>query len=492
MRFETMNSSSKDPAVYPEKIELLIDGRWQQGSEGKTCELVNPATGQILAGIPMAGLADLRRAHDASFKGFAVWKAMPAAKRCDILRRGTDLMDQDRERIATILTMENGKPLSEARAEIGFSIEALQWCAEEGKRAYGRIIPSRLENQRQIVLKEPVGPVAAFAAWNFPASNVIRKIGGALGAGCSLILKASEETPGTAVAIARCLEEAGLPGGVLQLVFGVPDEISAYLLASPGIRKVSLTGSTSVGKLLQARAAETLKRCTMELGGHAPVIVHQDADVEKSIAVLLAAKFRNAGQVCTSPTRFYVHDAIYDRFVERFAEGASRLRVGNGLEAETQLGPIISRRRLAAVESLVEQARSAGARLVTGGKRVEGEGNFFTPTVLADVPPDAHILQKEPFGPIASFMAFSSFDDVIERANSTPYGLASFVFTGDAALAQRTELALEAGLVGVNNTAIAAPETPFGGINHSGYGAEGGIEGLEAYLRTKFVSEVFH
>ncbi|HWK66331.1 MAG TPA: NAD-dependent succinate-semialdehyde dehydrogenase [Rhizobiaceae bacterium] len=485
-------SSSKDTTVFPEKIELLIDGHWRQGSEGKSCELLNPATGQVLTGIAIASLADLRRAHDACVKGFAVWKATSAATRCEILRRAAELMEQDKEHIATILTMENGKPLAEARAEIGFSVEALQWYAEEGKRAYGRIIPGRIENQRQIVLKEPVGPVAAFAAWNFPASNVIRKIGGALGAGCSLILKASEETPGTAVAIARCLEKAGLPDGVLQLVFGVPDEISAYLLASPGIRKVSLTGSTSVGKLLQRRAAETLKRCTMELGGHAPVIVHHDADVDKAVPVLLAAKFRNAGQVCTSPTRFYVHDSIYERFVVRFAEGASRLKVDNGLQPGTQVGPIISQRRLAAVESLVEQAKSVGARLVTGGKRLEREGNFFAPTVLADVPPDARILREEPFGPIASFMAFSKFDDVIERANATPYGLASFVFTRDAALAQRTELALEAGLVGVNNTAISAPETPFGGINHSGYGSEGGSEGLEAYLRTKFISEVFH
>jgi len=483
---------TQSAAVFPETIELLIDGHWQRGGEGRTSELVNPATGQVLADISMASLADLRRAHDASLKGFAAWKAMSGAKRCDILRRGAELVEQDKGRIATILTMENGKPLSEAQAEIGFSVEALQWCAEEGKRAYGRVIPSRLENQRQIVLKEPVGPVAAFAAWNFPASNAIRKIGGALGAGCSLILKASEETPGTAVAIARCLQEAGLPDGALQLVFGVPDEISAYLLASPGIRKVSLTGSTSVGRLLQTRAAATLKRCTMELGGHAPVIVHHDADIDSSVAALPAAKFRNAGQVCTSPTRFYVHDDIYERFVDCFAEGASRLRVGNGLEPDTQVGPLVSRRRLAAVESLVEQATGVGARLVTGGKRLEGPGNFFAPTVLADVPQDARILQEEPFGPIASFMAFSNFDDVIERANSTPYGLASFVFTRDAALAQRTELALEAGLVGVNNTAIAAPETPFGGINHSGYGSEGGIEGLEAYLRTKFVSEVFH
>ncbi|MBS3652418.1 NAD-dependent succinate-semialdehyde dehydrogenase [Pseudaminobacter sp. 19-2017] len=478
-------------SVFPEKIELLVDGRWVQGSERNTAELVNPATAEVLTEIPLAGVADLQRALDASVKGFSVWKEMTAAGRCEALRKAAELMAADKERIATILTMENGKPLAEARAEIEFSVEALQWYAEEGKRAYGRMIPGRLENQRQIVLKEPVGPVAAFAAWNFPAANVVRKIGGALGAGCSLTLKASEETPGTAVAIARCLEKAGLPEGALQLVFGVPDEISSYLLASPVIRKVSLTGSTAVGKLLQRRAAETLKRCTMELGGHAPVIVHHDADIEKSVAVLIAAKYRNAGQVCTSPTRFYVHQDLYTPFVQLFAEKAAHLKLGNGLEAGTQVGPVITRRRLAAIESLVRDAETKGARLLTGGRRIERDGNFFAPTVLADVPSSARILREEPFGPVASIMPFSHFDDVIERANSTPYGLASFVFTRDAALAQRTELALEAGLVGVNNTAISAPETPFGGVNESGYGSEGGIEGLEGYLRTKFISEVF-
>jgi succinate-semialdehyde dehydrogenase/glutarate-semialdehyde dehydrogenase len=477
--------------VFREKIELFIDGCWVQGSEGKTANLFNPATGEILTTIALASEADLRRAHDASVKGLAIWKGMTAIERYKILQRAAKLLDDGQERIATILTMENGKPLAEARAEIGFSIEALRWYAEEGKRAYGRIVPGRLKNQRQIVLKEPVGPVAAFAAWNFPAANVIRKIGGALGAGCSLILKPSEETPCTAVAIARCLEEAGLPAGVLQLVFGVPDEVSSYLLACPGIRKVSLTGSTAVGKLLQVRAAETLKRCTMELGGHAPVIIHHDADVEKSVAALVAAKYRNAGQVCTSPTRFYVHQSIYTRFVELFADRAASLKLGNGLEPDTQMGPMIAPRRLTATESLVKDAVAKGARLVTGGKRIDREGYFFAPTVLAEVPQSARILREEPFGPVASFMPFTDFDDVIARANSTPYGLASFVFTRDAALAQRTELALEAGLVGVNNTAISAPETPFGGVNESGYGSEGGIEGLEAYLRVKFISEVF-
>lgn len=336
-----------------------------------------------------------------------------------------------------------------------------------------------------------MGVVAAFAAWNFPASNVIRKLAGALGAGCSIILKTAEETPGTAVAFARCFEKAGTPPGVINLVFGVPDEVSLHLLASPIPKKVSLTGSTAVGKLLQARAAQTLKRCTMELGGHAPVIVHADADIEKSVATLVAAKFRNAGQVCTSPTRFYVHVSIYETFVKQFCEAAGKLTIGNGLAADTQMGPMIAPRRLDAMQGLVDDAVGKGARLLLGGKRIDGKGYFYAPTILADVPDTARILTEEPFGPIASFQPFEDFDDVIARANSTPYGLASFVFTQSGALAQKTELALDAGLVGVNNTSISTPETPFGGVNESGYGSESGIEGLEAFQRVKSVSEIF-
>ncbi|RDV04663.1 NAD-dependent succinate-semialdehyde dehydrogenase [Undibacter mobilis] len=477
--------------MYDEKIALLIDGQWCDGSEGKSEALLNPATGEEIGRVPHASKADLDRALAAADRGFKVWKAMTPHERYKIIMKAADLIEADVERIARILTMENGKPLAEARGEILFSVEATRWYAEEGKRAYGRVVPGRLPNQRQIVLKEPVGVVAAFAAWNFPASNVIRKMAGALGAGCSIILKTAEETPGTAVAFARCFEKAGTPAGVINLVFGVPDEVSLHLLASPIPKKVSLTGSTAVGKLLQVRAAQTLKRCTMELGGHAPVIVHADADIEKSVATLVAAKFRNAGQVCTSPTRFYVHVSIYETFVKRFSDVAGKLTIGNGLAADTQMGPMIAPRRLDAMQGLVDDAVGKGARLLLGGKRIEGKGYFYAPTVLADVPDTARILTEEPFGPIASFQSFEDFDDVIARANSTPYGLASFVFTQSGALAQKTELALDAGLVGVNNTSISTPETPFGGVNESGYGSESGIEGLEAFQRVKSISEIF-
>jgi succinate-semialdehyde dehydrogenase/glutarate-semialdehyde dehydrogenase len=341
-----------------------------------------------------------------------------------------------------------------------------------------------------MVLKEPVGPVAAFAAWNFPASNAIRKISGALGAGCSIILKPAEETPGTAVAMARCFQEAGLPAGVLNIVFGVPADVSAHLLVSPIIKKVSLTGSTAVGKLLQKQAAETLKRCTMELGGHAPVIVHQDADLEKTLNILAAFKFRNAGQVCTSPTRFYVHKAIYEPFLDGFSERARRVKVGNGLDEGVQMGPMIAPRRLDAMDGFVSDALACGAKTVTGGRREGNKGYFYAPTLLRDVPDNARIMSEEPFGPIAPTTTFSDFDEVIERANSLPYGLASFVFTRDMALAHKSEVALDAGLVGVNHMMVSTPETPFGGVNQSGYGSESGIEGLEAYLRTKFVTEL--
>ena len=477
--------------MYDEQIALLIDGVWRAGSEDKSQPLLNPATGEEIARVPHASSADLDEALVAAEKGFRVWKAMTAIERYRIMMKAADLIDADIERIARNLTMENGKPLAEARGEVAFSADVTRWYAEEGKRAYGRIVPGRLPNQRQIVLKEPVGVVAAFAAWNFPASNVIRKLAGALGAGCSIILKTAEEAPGTAIAFARCFETAGVPAGVVNLVFGVPDEVSTHLLASPVPKKVSLTGSTVVGKLLQRRATDTLKRCTMELGGHAPVIVHADADVEQAVATLVAAKFRNAGQVCTSPTRFFVHETLYADFLALFCERAATLKVGNGLEPDTQMGPMIAARRLDAVQDLVDDAVAKGARLLLGGTRLEGPGFFYAPTVLADVPDSARILSEEPFGPIASFQPFRDFDDVIERANATPYGLASFVFTRSGALAQRTELALEAGLVGVNNTAISTPETPFGGINESGYGSESGIEGLEAFQRTKYVSEIF-
>ena len=475
--------------MYDETIELLIDGRFRPASDKATTELRNPATGEVLGTVPMATEADLEEALVSSKRGFASWKALTAHARYVVLMKAANLIEARKERIGRLLTMENGKPLAEAVPEVQFAADATRWYAEEGKRVYGRVVPARMPHVRQIVLREPVGPVVAFAAWNFPASNVIRKIAGALGAGCSVIVKPAEETPGTAVAMARCFQDAGLPAGALNIVFGVPDTVSTQLLASPIPKKLTLTGSTAIGKLLQKRAAETLKRSTMELGGHAPVIVHADADLDHAVKTLAAFKFRNAGQVCTSPTRFFVHESLFDQFAEGFTARAKALVVGNGLEAATQMGPMIAERRLGVMESLVADAVDKGARVLTGGRRIGNQGTFFEPTVLSDMPASARILTEEPFGPIAPLMPFATFDEVIERANALPYGLASFCFTRSGSLAARTEEALEAGMVGVNHMAISTPETPFGGVNESGFGSESGIEGLDAFLRTKFVTE---
>jgi len=475
--------------MYDEKIELLIDGKWRQAGDGKVRDLVNPATEEVLGTVPLCNDADLAEATEAAARGFAVWKKMTAVQRYAIMMKAAALIDERKDRIGRLLTMENGKPLAEAVPEVQFGAEVTRWYAEEGKRAYGRIVPARMPGVRQMVFKEPVGPVVAFAAWNFPSGNVVRKIAGALGAGCSIVVKPAEETPGTAVAIARCFQDAGLPDGVLNVVFGDPDHVSSTLLKSPVFKKVTLTGSTEIGKLLQKRSADTLKRATMELGGHAPVIVHADADLDLAINTLVAFKFRNAGQVCTSPTRFFIHESIFSAFVEGFVAKAKTIVVGNGLEAGVQMGPMIAERRLGVMEAFVEDAVSKGATVALGGKRMTNQGYFFQPTVLTDVPDDARILTEEPFGPIAPLMPFSSFDEVIERANALPYGLASFCFTRSGSLAARTEEALDAGLVGVNHMAVSTPETPFGGVNESGFGSESGMEGLEAFQRTKFVTE---
>ena len=476
--------------MYPEKIELLINGQWRQGSEGKNQPLINPATEEVITDVPHASADDLEEALATSAEGFRVWRDTPAISRQAVMEKAARLMEERIDTIAQTLTMEMGKPLAESKVEMGFVIEVTRWYAEEGKRAYGRLVPARVPGARQMVIKEPVGPACAFVAWNFPGTNVIRKVAGALGAGCSMLIKPSEETPGTAVAIARCFQDAGLPPGVLNVVFGVPDEVSRHVLGSWIPRKMSFTGSIPVGKHLQKLAADTMKRCTMELGGHSPVIVFDDADIENALNVSSGFKFRNAGQVCISPTRFFVQDKVYKSFIEGFTERAKAIKVGNGLDEGVEMGPLIDARRLPIMEDFVTDARNHGASVTTGGERIGNQGYFYTPTVLSDVPDTAKIMVEEPFGPIAPITHFNSFDEVVERANSLPFGLASYVFTSDGDKARKIEHALEAGLVGVNHPMVATPETPFGGVNESGYGSEGGIEGLDAFLRTKFVTEV--
>ena len=470
-------------------LELFIDGQWLNGADRAGEEVINPATGKPLAHLPHASAADLDRALEAAKKGFAVWRATSAYERAKIMRKAADLIRERYDAISKILVQEQGKVYPEARAEVRTSADIIEWYAEEGRRAYGRIVPGRGKGVRQIVTQEPVGIVAAFTPWNFPALTPARKIGGALAAGCALILKASEETPGSCVEMVRCFADAGLPAGVLNLVFGVPANISEHLIAKDDVRKISFTGSIPVGKHLAALAAKGMKRATMELGGHSPVVVFADADPEKSADTIAAFKYRNAGQVCISPTRFYVQEPVYDRFLARFAEYAKSIKLGDGLEKGVTMGPLANARRIDAMDSFVNDAKDRGGKIVAGGKRRGNQGFFYEPTVISDLPDDCKLMTQEPFGPLAPVVTFKSFDEVVERANSLPYGLAAYAFTSSAQTANLIADALQSGMVGVNSIAVSTPETPFGGVKESGYGSEGGLEGLQAYLNTKFISQ---
>jgi succinate-semialdehyde dehydrogenase / glutarate-semialdehyde dehydrogenase len=469
-------------------LQLFIDGRWIDSGGGAGEDVINPATEKPLAHLPHASAADIDRALEAAKKGFAVWRAVSAYDRAKIMRKAADLMRERYDAISKTLVQEEGKAYAEARAEVITSADIIEWYAEEGRRAYGRVVPGR-GKLRQIVIQEPVGIVAAFTPWNFPALTPARKIGGALATGCSLILKASEETPGTCVEMVRCFADAGLPAGVLNLVFGVPAKISEQLIAKDEVRKISFTGSIPVGKHLAALAAKGMKRATMELGGHSPVVVFADADPEKSADTIAGFKYRNSGQVCISPTRFYVQEQVYDRFLARFTEYAKGLKLGDGLEKGVTMGPLANARRIDAMESFVRDAKDRGGKIATGGERHGNQGYFFEPTVITDVPDDSKIMTQEPFGPLAPVVRFKTLDEVVERANSLPYGLAAYAFTGSAHTANLIGDALQSGMVGVNSIAVSTPETPFGGIKESGYGSEGGLEGLQAYLNTKFISQ---
>jgi succinate-semialdehyde dehydrogenase/glutarate-semialdehyde dehydrogenase len=474
--------------MYAE-LGLYIDGQWLNGSGRKGEDVINPATEKPLAHLPHASKSDLDLALESAKKGFALWRATSAYDRAKIMRKAADLMRERYDNISKIMVQEQGKVYVEARAEVMTSAEIIEWYAEEGRRSYGRIVPGRGKGIRQLVVHEPVGVVAAFTPWNFPVLTPARKIGGALASGCSLILKASEETPGACVELVRCFADAGLPAGVLNLVFGVPAEVSEHLLAKDAVRKISFTGSIPVGKHLAGLAAKGMKRTTMELGGHSPVVVFGDADPEKTADTIAAFKYRNAGQVCISPTRFYVQEDVYGRFLKRFTEYASGLKIGDGLEKGITLGPLANTRRIDAMDSFVADAKSRGGKIVTGGKRRGNQGYFYEPTVITDVPDDSKIMTQEPFGPLAPIVTFKTFDEVVARANSLPFGLAAYAFTTSSTTAAAIGDAIESGMVGVNSIAVSTPETPFGGVKESGHGSEGGIEGLGAYFNTKFISQ---
>jgi succinate-semialdehyde dehydrogenase/glutarate-semialdehyde dehydrogenase len=470
-------------------LQLYIDGAWHKTDGREAEEVLNPATGKALAALPHASAADLDAALAAAEKGLKVWRNTSAYDRAKIMRKAADLIRERYDAISKILVLEQGKVYPEARAEVVTSADIIEWFAEEGRRAYGRIVPGRQKGVRQLVVQEPVGVVAAFTPWNFPALTPARKIGAALAAGCSIIIKASEETPGTCVEMVRCFADAGLPAGVLNLVFGVPANVSEHLMASDLVKKISFTGSIPVGKHLAGLAAKGMKRATMELGGHSPVVVFADADPEKTADTIAAFKYRNAGQVCISPTRFYVQEPSYKKFLARFTEYANGLKVGDGLEKGNAMGPLANPRRLDAMEALVNDSKGRGATIVAGGKRRGNQGFFFEPTIVTEIPDDSKLMTQEPFGPIAPIVTFKDFDEVVERANSLPYGLAAYAFTSNGATATAIGDALQSGMVGVNSVAISTPETPFGGVKESGYGHEGGIEGLEAYTSRKFIAQ---
>jgi succinate-semialdehyde dehydrogenase/glutarate-semialdehyde dehydrogenase len=469
-------------------LNLLIGGEWVSGGGREHIPVINPATEEVLGELPLATGADLDRALAAARDAYPAWRALNPVERGRILRRAADLLRERGDHIARIATMEEGKTLPEARIELNMSAEIFDWYAEEGRRAYGRVLPQRAPGVRMSVLKEPVGPVAGFAPWNFPLGNPARKIGAPLAAGCTCILKPAEETPGSALEVARALVDAGLPKGVLSVVFGVPAMVSEHLISSPIIRAVHFTGSIPVGKQLTKLAAEGMKRTTMELGGHGPVLVFDDVDVEQVLDMSVTAKFRNAGQVCVSPTRFYVHQSIYPQFVEGFAKRTRALKVGDGLVEGMQMGPLAHPRRLEAMQTLLADARQHGAKVQAGGERISGKGYFFAPTVLSDIPETARIMNEEPFGPVALINSFASFEEAITRANRLPYGLAAYAFSRSARTVNLLGEQLEAGMIGINSFQISVPESPFGGIKESGHGSEEGIEGLETCLVTKFVN----
>ncbi|MEI7297370.1 NAD-dependent succinate-semialdehyde dehydrogenase [Paraburkholderia sp. SIMBA_009] len=476
--------------AHYDALYLFINGEWIAASERNTALVVNPATLQELGHVPLATAADLEQALQTAKRAFDVWRNTVPAERARILKDGANLIRERAAHIAELLTLEEGKPLAESRDEVLRAAEYFEWFAEEARRIDGRVVPSNRPGVQQLVKRQAIGPVAAFTPWNFPAITPARKLSAALAAGCSVIIKPGEESPATALALARALDDAGLPKGVLQVVFGVPDEVSKTLIASPIIRKVTFTGSVPIGRLLAARAAEGVKPITLELGGHGPVLVFKDADVERAAVEGAANRFRGTGQVCISSTRFLIQREVYDEFAEHFVAATQSLKVGDGMQPGTQVGPLANPRQIAKMEELIADAVARGAKLLAGGKRIEREGYFFEPTVLADVPMDARVMHEEPFGPIAVLMRFDQLEDGLAEANRLPYGLSAYAFTNNARTAIDVGDGLEAGMIGINQYRIVSTELPFGGLKESGIGSEGGTEGIGFYLTNKFISQI--
>ncbi len=474
--------------MYPNTL-LHINGEWRAAEGGRTIDVINPATEDKIGTVAHASRGDLDDALAATERGFDAWRATSAFERAKLMRKAGDLVRERADSIARIMTMEQGKPLLEARMETMAAADIIDWFAEEARRAYGRVIPARGPGIYQLVIKEPVGPVAAFTPWNFPLNQVVRKLSGALAAGCSIIVKAPEETPASPAELIRCFVDAGVPKGVIGLVYGVPSEISEYLIPHPIVRKVTFTGSTPVGKHLAALAGAHMKRVTMELGGHAPVIVMDDADVKVAAKQIATAKFRNAGQVCVSPTRFLVQETVYDQFVERFVAVAKGVKVGDGLAEGTTMGPLANARRVPAIESLIQDAVQQGAEVRAGGNRIGNKGYFFEPTVVTGVTREMRMMNEEPFGPLAMMMPFTDLEEAVSEANRLQFGLAAYAYTRSAKTANAIATRVETGMMTINHLGLALPEVPFGGVKDSGYGSEGGSEAIEAYLSPKLVTQ---
>ena len=469
-------------------IKLFINGDWRDGVEGQKLPIIDPATEEEIGQLSCATKPDLDIALDAAQRGFETWRKVSAFDRYRLMRKAAQLLRERRKDLAWLMTKEQGKPLAQAELEIAAGADVVEWFAEEARRLYGKVIPSRHTSITQMSVKLPVGPVAAFTPWNFPVNQVVRKLSAALASGCSIIVKGPEETPASPAGLVQAFVDAGVPDGVIGLVYGDPAEISGYLIPHPIIRKISFTGSTPVGKHLASLAGQHMKRATMELGGHAPVLVFDDADIEKTIRAMVPSKIRNAGQVCISPTRFLVQEKTSDKFIEDYTAAMKKVTVGNGLEEVTEMGPLANERRIPAIEEMIVDAQSRGASLQTGGERIGNKGYFFEPTVMSDVPTDAMVMNQEPFGPIAIINRFKTEDEAIKEANRLPYGLAAYAFTNSAEKIQRLGKDIESGMLAINHVGLGLPEVPFGGIQDSGYGTEGGSDAVEAYLETRFVT----
>jgi succinate-semialdehyde dehydrogenase/glutarate-semialdehyde dehydrogenase len=477
-----MNSSG-----YPD-VQLFINGKWCHAADGRYVPVIDPTSGEAIGRYAFAGPVDIEAAAQSTLSGFQVWRRLSALERSNYMRKAANLLRERVDHIATLLTREQGKLLAEAKVEVLASADTIDWFAEEARRTYGRVVPARGSNVRQMVIKEPVGPVAAFTPWNFPITQIARKLGAALAAGCTFLVKAPEETPASPAELVRAFVDAGVPAGTVNLVFGDPQEISTYLIQHPAIRKISFTGSTPVGKHLASLAGLHMKRATMELGGHAPVLVFNDADVSLAAKTMVMAKFRNAGQVCISPTRFLVQSRVFDAFVNEFVQATEAMKVGNGLDAHSNMGPLANERRMAAMHTMVEDACKQGAILRCGGHRIGSQGNFFAPTVLTHVPLSAQAMNTEPFGPLALINPFEEIENAVKEANRLPFGLAAYAWTTSTKTSHLLSTEIETGMLTINHLGLGLPELPFGGVKDSGYGSEGGSEALEPYLTPKLIT----